>query len=252
MSWKFSDHLRALWRPSTKVCVLTGAGVSKESGVPTFRDKDGLWQKFKPEELANMNAFLANPDLVWEWYQHRRKVVREVQPNAGHAAMAEMQNFFKTFTLVTQNVDGLHERAGSREILEVHGNILRSFCVSCDEYAPQDFLEKLADTGKAHCPSCRTGLLRPDVVWFGEMLPGDVFAKAQTAAETCDLFLSVGTSGAVYPAAGLPMVAKENGAYVVEVNPQPTEISRYMDEILLGPSAEVLPEMMKLNLENKV
>jgi len=223
--------------------VLTGAGVSQESGVPTFRDKDGLWQKFKPEELANMNAFLANPDLVWGWYQHRRKIVREVKPNPGHFALAKMERFFKTFTLVTQNVDGLHARAGSKNILEVHGNLLRSFCVGCKEFASEDYLEKLADTGKALCPKCRD-LLRPDVVWFGEMLPHEIFSQAESAARKCELFFSIGTSAAVYPAAGLPLLAKESGAFVVEINPRPTEISRYMDEVLCGPSAEILPHLV--------
>lgn len=225
------------------MCVLTGAGVSQESGVPTFRDKDGLWQKFKPEELANMNAFLANPDLVWGWYQHRRKVVREVKPNAGHFALAKMEKFFKSFTLVTQNVDGLHERAGSRKILEVHGNLMRSYCVGCGEFPDADYLEKLADTGKASCPKC-SDLLRPDVVWFGEMLPHEIFQEAERAARSCELFFSIGTSAAVYPAAGLPLVAKDSGAYVVEINPLPTDISRYMDEVLCGPSAEILPRLV--------
>lgn len=247
-----SEALKALLKPSTRVCVLTGAGVSKESGVPTFRDKDGLWQKFKPEELANMNAFLANPDLVWEWYQHRRQVVRTVEPNAGHRALVAMERFFKSFTLVTQNVDGLHARAGSRSVMEVHGNIERSFCVRCKKFATPEYLESLAQTGRAVCLGCG-GLLRPDVVWFGENLPMDIFAQAEEAAENCDLFFSVGTSGAVYPAAGLPLVARERGAYVVEVNPQPTEISHLVSEVLCGPSAEILPKLVKfMNPREKV
>jgi NAD-dependent deacetylase len=227
------------------VTVLTGAGVSQESGVPTFRDKDGLWQKFRPEELANMNAFLRNPKLVWEWYEHRRKVVREVKPNLGHEALAKMQDFFKDFTLITQNVDGLHERAGSRGLLEVHGNIMRSFCVDCRKFAPAEFLENLKPGERASCLECE-GLLRPDVVWFGEMLPAEVWQKAQEASANCDLFFTIGTSAAVYPAAGLPTFAQEQGAYVVEINPQPTEISKLVDETLRGPSAVVLPELLKL------
>lgn len=242
---QISQRLKELWRPQTKVCVLTGAGVSAESGVPTFRDKGGLWQKFRPEELASMEAFLRNPDLVWDWYQHRRQVVREVQPNPGHFAIAEMEKFFTSFTLVTQNVDGLHARAGSKAILEVHGNIMRSFCVRCKVFAAEEFLMGLAETGRALCPACHEGLLRPDVVWFGEMLLQDIFAQAEEAARSCELFLSVGTSGAVYPAAGLPLVARESGAFVVEVNPEPTEISRYMNEVLNGPSAVVLPELIR-------
>lgn len=196
-----SFHLQSLLAPSTRVCVLTGAGVSQESGVPTFRDKDGLWQKFRPEELANMSAFLANPDLVWEWYQHRRQVVRDVRPNAGHVSLMQLEKFFTEFTLATQNVDGLHALAGSQEILELHGNIMRSFCVECSDFATSEYLEKLAaKKGHAVCEKC-TGLLRPDVVWFGEMLPADVLLRAQNAAENCDLFFSIGTSAAVYPAA---------------------------------------------------
>jgi NAD-dependent deacetylase len=237
-----SKRLKELLVPSTRVCVLTGAGVSQESGVPTFRDKDGLWQKFRPEELANMDAFLANPPLVWEWYEHRRKVIREVRYNAGHVALVEMERFFRDFTLATQNVDGLHAAAGSSRLLELHGNIMRSFCVSCDEYASEAHLEKLgvgAAGGEAKCEFCG-GLIRPDVVWFGEMLPADILSAAQHAAETCDLFFTVGTSGAVYPAAGLPLIAKDSGAYTVEINPGASEISGYMDECLRGTSAGVL------------
>lgn len=237
---KISARLKdLLLNPQTKVCVLTGAGVSQESGVPTFRDKDGLWQKFRPEELANMSAFLANPKLVWEWYEHRRKVVREVKPNAGHDVLARMEKFFRTFTLVTQNVDGLHARAGSKNLLEVHGNILRSFCVECEEFASAEHLEAMTTV---HCQNC-AGLLRPDVVWFGEMLPEDVWRKSQDAAESCDLFFTIGTSAAVYPAAGLPLLARQSGAYVVEINPVETEISAHVDEVLRGPSAVILPEL---------
>lgn len=242
---KPSAHLLELLKnPKTRVCVLTGAGVSQESGVPTFRDKDGLWQKFRPEELANMNAFLANPKLVWEWYEHRRKVVREVRPNAGHEVLAKMESHFSDFTLVTQNVDGLHARAGSRNILEVHGNILRSFCVDCEEFASEEHLETLKAGVPAVCQTCN-GLLRPDVVWFGEMLPEDVWQKSQQASENCDLFFTIGTSAAVYPAAGLPLHARQHGAYVVEINPQETEISPLVDEVLRGPSAVVLPDLIK-------
>ena len=237
-----SSRLKSLLVPSTKLAVLTGAGVSQESGVPTFRDKDGLWQKFRPEELANMQAFLNNPGLVWEWYEHRRKVIREVRPNAGHEGLVRMQNFFGSFRLITQNVDGLHARAGSRDILEVHGNIMRSFCIDCGRFAPTDFLENLKAGDRAVCLDCE-GLLRPDVVWFGEMLPTEVWDQSQQAAAECDLFLTIGTSAAVYPAAGLPLLAKECGAYVVEINPQATEISRLVDETLRGPSAVVLPEL---------
>lgn len=227
------------------MAVLTGAGVSKESGVPTFRDADGLWQKFKPEELANMNAFLANPELVWQWYEHRRQVVRDVKPNAGHEALAKLEGFFNSFVLITQNVDGLHRRAGSKSILEVHGNIERSFCIKCKNFATSEHLEKLSAQTKAVCERC-DGLLRPDVVWFGEMLPPEIWLQAEEATRECELFFSIGTSGAVYPAAGLPLLAKQHGAYVVEINPTDSEISRYMDEVLRGPSAQILPQIAEL------
>jgi len=240
---KISNKLKSLLVPKTRVCVLTGAGVSQESGVPTFRDKDGLWQKFRPEELASMQAFLANPVLVWEWYEHRRRVIRDVKPNAGHEALVKMESFFADFTLVTQNVDGLHRRAGSKNVLEVHGNIMRSYCVDCGDFAAEDFLENLKAGEKAACSKC-SGLLRPDVVWFGEMLPEKIWEQSQSAAADCELFFTIGTSAAVYPAASLPLLARENGAYVVEINPQETGISQYVDEVLTGPSAVVLPRVM--------
>lgn len=243
-----SEKLKSLLVPGTRVCVLTGAGVSQESGVATFRDPGGLWQKFRPEELANMSAFLANPVLVWDWYEYRRRVIREVSPNAGHLALVEMEKFFSDgggggFTLVTQNVDGLHKRAGSSRVLEVHGNINRSLCVDCGGFARPDFLESLVAGVKAECESCG-GLLRPDVVWFGENLPEDVWTASASAAAECDLFFSVGTSAAVYPAAGLPLLARERGAWVVEINPRPSDISSEVDEVLTGTSAEILPKVV--------
>lgn len=242
---KISLNLKQLLqRRETRVCVLTGAGVSQESGVPTFRDKDGLWQKFRPEELASMQAFLANPELVSEWYEHRRKIVRNVKPNAGHEALVELERHFTAFTLVTQNVDGLHARAGSKNILEVHGNIMRSFCVDCEAFASDLVLEQMSSAKQVSCEECG-GLLRPDVVWFGEMLPTDVWEQAQAATLQCDLFFTIGTSAAVYPAAGLSLLAAERGAYVVEINPQETEISAHVDEVLRGPSAVVLPELVR-------
>lgn len=245
----FSPHLLELLRDrTTRVAVLTGAGVSKESGVPTFRDKDGLWQKFRPEELANMNAFLANPRLVWEWYEHRRQVLREVRPNAGHHALVEMARRFPSFTLATQNVDGLHGEAGQPAVLELHGNIKRSFCIACGKFASLAHLESLTAAAtpakSATCEACGEGLLRPDVVWFGENLPVDILEAAHNTAEGADLYFTIGTSGAVYPAAGLPLVARAAGAWVVEINPGPTELSGRVDEVLTGPSAVILPQLV--------
>ncbi|MCB0385275.1 MAG: NAD-dependent deacylase [Bdellovibrionales bacterium] len=248
--WPFSQRLRNLILSKASICILTGAGVSAESGVPTFREKDGLWAKFKPEELASMDAFMSNPLRVWEWYQHRLKVIREVEPNAGHKALAQWQKVVPGFTLVTQNVDGLHQRAGSTNVLELHGNINRSYCISCHHVVDQIELKLLGDG--AHptredlpkCPECQD-LLRPDVVWFGEMLPGDILRASDQAARRCDLFLTIGTMGVVFPAAGLPLSALQAGAYVVEINPDETELSPYVSESLRGPAGHLLPQLLQ-------
>ena len=213
--------------------VSTGAGVSAESGVPTFRGEDGLWKKFRPEELASVDAFMANPSLVWEWYAARRHVIHEKTPNAGHRALAEMESLFTGFTLITQNVDGLHQRAGSGNVLELHGNILFSWCTDCGHKTDRDLP---VDSGAV--PHCPCGSMRPDVVWFGEALPEEALALAFGAARQCDVFFSIGTSAVVHPAASLPLAAKQAGAYVVEVNMERTGISDHMDEVLLGKSGE--------------
>jgi len=237
----FSSTLIQRMRSAERVAVLTGAGVSAESGVPTFRGEDGLWKKFRPEELANFDAFMRNPKLVWEWYNYRKKLIHEVKPNLGHYALAKMEDVCPEFWLITQNVDGLHRKAGSRKILELHGNIMRSRCVECGEES--DTVE-LREGGEL--PRCRCGaLMRPDVVWFGEMLPEDVLRRAFEAARECDLFFSIGTSAVVQPAASMPLVAKEAGAFVVEVNTEPTVISESVDESILGMSGEVLPKLLK-------
>jgi NAD-dependent deacetylase len=238
-----SRELDALLGGAESVCVLTGAGISAESGVATFRGADGLWAKLKPEELANFDAFMRNPELVWEWYSYRRQIVHDVQPNAGHRALVEMQSIVRDFTLVTQNVDNLHQRAGSTGVRELHGNIERSYCISCGKF------ETDIDVGKEKkAPRCRHcgGLLRPDVVWFGEMLPEEEFEAAESAARRCELMFSVGTSAVVYPAAGLPLIARNAGAYVVEVNMERTEISSRIDETLIGPSGTILPELVSI------
>jgi NAD-dependent deacetylase len=241
MSIRISPKLRAMLIPSTKVVVFTGAGVSVESGIPTFRGADGLWKKYRAEDLATMEAFRANPKLVWEWYDSRRKNMLEVDPNAGHKAIAALGRFFQDFTLVTQNIDGLHDRAGNRNILKLHGDIWEVKCMQCesvrmDHTVPMKLLPP-------HC-SCG-GLLRVGVVWFGEMLPPGVYESALEKARTCELFFSIGTSAVVYPAAYLPQVAKEHGAYVVEVNVEPSAMAGYADEFLQGKSGEVLPGIVE-------
>jgi NAD-dependent deacetylase len=221
------------------VAVLTGAGISAESGIPTFRDPGGLWDRFRPEELANVHAFLRNPELVQRWYEHRRRAARETEPNPGHFALVELESIVPDFTLITQNVDNLHRRAGSRNMVELHGNIMRSYCMDCEREADLDGLAG----GAAVCNACG-GLIRPDVVWFGEMLPEAAVERAVAAAGRADVFLSIGTSAVVYPAAGLPLQARDAGAYVAEINIERSAIARELDEVMIGKSGEILPELV--------
>jgi NAD-dependent deacetylase len=236
------DLIKTL-REAENVVALTGSGISAESGVPTFREaQTGLWERYDAQELATPEAFDRNPWLVWEWYEWRRTLVSEAEPNPGHRALAELEGRVPSFTLVTQNVDGLHQRAGSETVLELHGNILRSKCSwegvtvelqDCDESVPP------------RCPHCGA-FLRPDVVWFGEMLPARAFEAASEAASGCDLFLSVGTSSLVYPAAGLPYEALDNGATLVEINPSNTPLSGHAHHVVRGLAGEMLPELLRI------
>ncbi|HCA79132.1 MAG TPA: NAD-dependent protein deacylase [Bacteroidetes bacterium] len=237
----FSREIIKHLRNAESICVLTGAGISAESGVPTFRGEEGLWKKFRPEELANFQAFIRNPDLVWEWYAYRRKLIHEVKPNLGHHALVELERRVPDFTLVTQNVDNLHSRAGSKNVVELHGNIERSYCIECRKSASEVQIESTHEAPR--CDSCG-GLIRPDVVWFGEMLPVGMFARAEAAARRCQVFLSIGTSSVVYPAASLPFSALEQGAYVVEVNREETDLTSRAHETLLGNSGEILPQLL--------
>ena len=237
-----SSALKSLLSKDTKVVVLTGAGISAESGVPTFRGEDGLWKKFRPEELATFDAFMANPELVWEWYEYRRKIIEDIKPNPAHVALAEFQNYFGKFDLITQNVDGLHQQAGSKDVVELHGNIRRNKCIKCD--TRYETLEKAIQGIPPKC-TCG-GNIRPDVVWFGEMLPQDAINYAFGVSSDCDLFFSVGTSAIVHPAASLPLIAKRSGAYVVEANIERTEISRVVDETLIGKAGDIVPILAKL------
>ncbi len=243
----FSARLLENLRDAEKVAVLTGAGVSAESGVPTFRDPGGIWEKIRPEQLANFEAFMSDPDFVWSWYQHRREIMREVKPNKGHIALAEMEDIFPGFDLVTQNIDNLHFRAGSKKVTELHGNIERNFCMKCRTFY---FEIDLSEKKVLKCEKCG-GLIRPDVVWFGEMLPMKELTHAEECAANADVFFTIGTSAEVYPAAMLPIIAKKAGAYVVEINTKPTAISSELDEILTGKSGEILFELLNKIKENK-
>jgi NAD-dependent deacetylase len=222
-----------------KIVFFTGAGISAESGIPTFRGKDGIWNKLKPEELANFNAFMRNPQMVWEWYNHRKKIIHDSQPNAGHYAIAEMQNLFDEVIVVTQNIDNLHQRAGSKNIFELHGNIERNYCVNCHTFYNNE-LDLSSGVPKCKCG----GLIRPDVVWFGEYLPQDQFEGGENAANWCDMFFVVGTSAIVYPAAGLVHAAKQAGSFIVEVNIEETEISSICDQSFYGEAGKILPEIV--------
>jgi NAD-dependent deacetylase len=241
-SLKISDQLKNVLRSAGRVTVFTGAGMSAESGVPTFRGVDGIWKKFKPEELANFDAFMKNPDLVWEWYKHRKQIITDIKPNAGHYALADMETLYRAFSIITQNIDNLHRRAGNKSIFELHGNIERNYCVGCGKYFENR--EIMAAEHAPRCPACG-GLIRPDVVWFGEMLPADEWNGGVEASEHCDLFFSIGTSAVVYPAASLPQIAKKSGAYVVEINIEQTDFSAWADEVIIGKAGEVLPVILK-------
>jgi NAD-dependent deacetylase len=235
---EFNQGLTQAVQNARQVVALTGAGISAESGVPTFRGADGIWKKFKPEELATFDAFMANPMLVWEWYNHRRQLINDVQPNAGHYALSEMAALFPRFTLITQNVDGLHLRAGSPQVYELHGNINRNRCLKCRATDSSEDFKEIP-------PSCKCGgQLRPDVVWFGEMLPEDILWKSIRASELADVFFTIGTSGAVHPAASLPIWAKQRGAYLVEINLEPSEISYLCDITFKGKAGEILPKIV--------
>jgi NAD-dependent deacetylase len=238
----FPKGLISALRDAGRVVALTGSGISAESGVPTFREaQTGLWERYDPQELATPEAFARDPHLVWEWYEWRRNLVAKAEPNPGHRALAELERRIPGFTLVTQNVDGLHQRAGIRDAIELHSNILRSKCSLEDEVVQP---EEYDDSLPPRCARCGA-FLRPDVVWFGEMLPAGALEAASEAARECELFLSIGTSGLVYPAAALPYEALENGATLVEVNPSETPLTPHADYSLRGPAGEVLPKLLR-------
>jgi NAD-dependent protein deacetylase/lipoamidase len=236
---KFSDTLMSKLRTARVVSVLTGAGVSAESGVPTFRDPGGIWEKFRPEQLANFEAFISDPDFVWQWYQHRREIMHNVRPNPGHYALAEMEKLFPEFNLITQNIDNLHKKAGNKNITELHGNIERNYCISCKKYYNDISLDQ-KKVLKCDCG----GFIRPDVVWFGEFLPQEAMSFSERKAQSSDVFLTIGTSAEVYPAALLPLIAKQSGSYVVEINLRPTGVSYDVDEVINGKSGEILSELL--------
>ena len=237
------NSVSSLLKSTKKIVVLTGAGISAESGIPTFRGKDGFWKKYRAEELATPEAFRRNPELVWEWYNYRREIIHSKKPNQGHMTLSkwEKSGYFESFTLITQNVDGFHIIAGNKNVLEIHGNIWKVRCTSCfkEEFNYEVPLKELP-------PKCECGgILRPGVVWFGESLPQDALSKSFEALKNSDVVLVVGTSGIVYPAASMPYFARERGAKVVEININETPISEYADYFLKGKAGEILPQLDK-------
>jgi len=223
-----------------KIVFVTGAGISQESGIPTFRGDDGLWRKYDPMQLATINAFNQNPKLVWEWYEDRRKNILAAKPNAGHVAISELAKHKEVWVL-TQNIDGLHQRAGSQNVLELHGSIITIKCTVCN------FKDKITSDFSEMPPLCKCGnILRPDVVWFGEPLPQDVWGDAMTHSSLCDVMIVAGTSLSVSPANLLPIYAKQNGALMIEVNPEETLMSANMDLSIRSTSAKTLPEFVSI------
>ena len=227
-------------RSAKKVVFVTGAGISQESGIPTFRGKDGLWRNYDAMKLATIDAFYDNPNLVWEWYNERRQNIFNSEPNLGHKAIAELENFVNVYVL-TQNIDGLHQKAGSSNVLELHGSIVKIKCTVCD------FKDEILTEISKLPPLCKCGnILRPDVVWFGEGLPQDVWQEAIIQASNCDVMIIAGTSLVVSPANTLPIYAKQNNATLIEINPDKTIMSSDMDLSIRSTSAIALPELVSI------
>ena len=234
------QELKARLARATAVTVLTGAGISADSGVPTFRGADGLWRDHRPEELASPEAFARNPKLVWEWYNWRRELIATTQPNPAHTALVELEHRIKNFWLITQNVDGLHPLAGSQRLSEIHGNIWKVRCTQCEKVTVN------RDVPIAILPECVTcrGLLRPHIVWFGESLDPEDLQQSSNALRNCDVLLIIGTSGVVYPAASFGPIAKENGAFVAELNLDPTPNSDLVDAAFQGRAKDLVPQLL--------
>ncbi len=234
------EELAGLLRLKPRIAVLTGAGISAESGIPTFRGKDGLWKEFRAEELATPEAFFRDPRLVWEWYDWRRGIIGSKNPHPGHYVLANWEKIFPDFILITQNVDGLHRKAGSGNILELHGNIWEMRCTR--EGTILENRQTPLPEIPPRCSACGA-LLRPNVVWFGEALPAETLEQATAASSSCDLMFVIGTSAYVQPAASLPLLAAQNGAKIIEINPEPTPLSASADFAFQAAAGEALPEI---------
>lgn len=221
---------------------LTGAGISAPSGIPTFRGEDGFWEKKDPHELASQSGFRKDPQMVWDWYNYRRDIIRKSEPNPAHYALVELENSFDDFVVITQNVDNYHQDAGSKNILELHGNIFRNKCNKCGKI--------FGVVNSKEIPKCDIcgSYIRPDVVWFGEPLPKDVLERAWKWSEDSDICFVIGTSAMVQPAASLPLISRENGAFVIEINKNSTVISSYVDRSIIGDVTSILPSLSKVRI----
>lgn len=231
---KIDDKIIERLKKSKKGFALTGAGSSAPSGIPTFRGNEGFWNDKNP---FTIDAFIENPQEIWEWHQKIKKMIRETNPNPSHFAMARMQEFFRDFAVITQNIDNLHQRAGSVKVIELHGNIFKNKCNECGK--------TFGEIDSKEIPKCDKcgGFIRPDVVWFGEPLPYRALMKARMYAESSEVCFVVGTSGVVQPAASIPLIARENGAFVLEINKEKTVLSEYLDFSIFGDASDILPEL---------
>lgn len=237
-----------LLMPARQVVAFTGAGMSKGCGVETFRGKGGIWERFNAEDLATMEGFLRDPELVWRWNEKRRSHIQTIEPHPGYKAIVDLEGGVDEVVVVTQNIDGLHERSGSHRVIELHGNVWKVRCAAEENEPWVDLRVPLPEIP----PRCECGgFLRPHVVWFGEPLERRVILEATAVSDSCNAMLVIGTSAVVYPAAGLPLVAKQGGAAIIEVNPEVTPVSEYADVSLYAPAEEVLPELVDLFLERK-
>ncbi|RMH62880.1 MAG: NAD-dependent deacylase [Calditrichaeota bacterium] len=236
----FSQKLLIRLKNAFNVTVLTGAGISADSGIPTFRGPDGLWKDQEVEKLATLEALENEPEVFWEFYNWRRQLLKDIKPNFAHFSLVDIENYFEDFTLITQNVDNLHAIAGNKNLVELHGNITRNRCTSCDHIVP---MEQMAEQAIPYCDKCGA-IMKPDVVLFGEPLNPKLLRQAQTASAECEVFFSIGTSSVVEPAASLPYIAKANGAYIVEINPESTPLTENADEVINIPAAKALTALV--------
>ncbi|MGB9720857.1 MAG: NAD-dependent deacylase [bacterium] len=234
------DSAVRILRNAKRLFVLTGAGISAESGIPTFRGRDGLWKNYSATDLATPEAFNRDPDLVWEWYQWRQDIILRASPNPAHYALVDLENLFEGFLLLTQNVDNLHQRAGSKNVLELHGNIFRTRCLQCGR------IDRIENARIEKLPYCKCGgLLRPDVVWFGEPIPRDVWQESMKFLNSADAAMICGTSGVVWPAAAIPEIAGNCGVKTIEINLESTPVTSMVDVSILSPAGEFLPKIIK-------